>query len=94
MNATAVERITTSEDKPSTRNGQFPPASAGSFLMWGFFALVGIGVLVSVLFGLVQKWLWMRQLDYEGIFWTIFSMSGTLPMANISRQWKPMIVCN
>ena len=24
--------------------------------------------------GLVQKWLWMRQLDYAGIFWTLLSV--------------------
>jgi uncharacterized membrane protein (UPF0182 family) len=41
---------------------------------WGFFALVGIGIVLSVVLGLVQKWLWMRQLDYVGIFWTILSV--------------------
>jgi hypothetical protein len=42
--------------------------------MWGIFALVWIGIAFSVVLGLVQKWLWMRQLDYEGIFWTLLSV--------------------
>jgi hypothetical protein len=28
--------------------------------------------------GFLQKWLWMRQLDYAGIFWTLFSVKVTL----------------
>ena len=42
--------------------------------MWGLIALLGIGVVLSVVLGLVQKWLWMRQLDYVGIFWTLLSV--------------------
>ena len=36
-------------------------------------ALLLIGVLL-VIPDLLQKWLWMRQLNYEGIFWTLFSV--------------------
>ena len=32
-----------------------------------------VGVLV-VIPGLLQKWLWMRQLDYSEIFWTLLSV--------------------
>src|SRR5579875_42900 len=38
--------------------------------------LVAIGIIVFFTFiaGLLQKWLWMRQLHYTGIFWTLFSV--------------------
>jgi hypothetical protein len=31
--------------------------------------------------GFLQKWLWMRQLDYGGIFWTLFSVKVGLTCA-------------
>ena len=40
----------------------------------GLFALVGCVMVLTVLLGLVQKWLWMRELDYAGIFWTLLSV--------------------
>ena len=33
--------------------------------------LIGAMMLIP---GLLQKWLWMRQLNYVGIFWTLFSI--------------------
>ncbi|MGC2607532.1 MAG: hypothetical protein WA419_18450, partial [Silvibacterium sp.] len=30
-------------------------------------------VVLTVIAGLIQKWLWMRQLHYLGIFWTLLS---------------------
>ena len=74
MNATAVEKITPLKTEPSNRERQGLPPSLGFLVKWGLFALVGIGVVLSVVLGLVQKWLWMRQLDYQGIFWTLLSV--------------------
>ena len=34
-----------------------------------------IAVLASIA-GYLEEWLWMRQLDYTGIFWTLLSVSG------------------
>ncbi|MGC2502472.1 MAG: UPF0182 family protein, partial [Silvibacterium sp.] len=31
-------------------------------------------VVLTVIAGLIQKWLWMRQLHYLGIFWTLLSV--------------------
>ena len=74
MNATAVEKITPLKTEPSNRERRVLPPSLGFLVKWGLFALVGIGVVLSVVLGLVQKWLWMRQLDYQGIFWTLLSV--------------------
>ena len=78
MNATAVERVTPPQTEPSNRERRVLPPSIGFLVKWGIFALVGIGVVLSVVLGLVQKWLWMRQLDYEGVFWTLLCQVGTL----------------
>jgi hypothetical protein len=74
MNATAVERIKQPETEPSDDVHRILPPSTVFLVKWDFFALVGIGIVLSVVLGLVQKWLWMRQLDYVGIFWTILSV--------------------
>jgi len=74
MNATAVKRITSPETELSNHVRRGLPPSIGFLLKWGIFALVGIVIVLSVVLGLVQKWLWMRQLDYAGIFWTLLSV--------------------
>ena len=74
MNATAVEKITPQANQPVDPTGRILRPAISILLRWGFFALVAIAVVLSVVLGLVQKWLWMRQLDYAGIFWTLFSV--------------------
>jgi uncharacterized membrane protein (UPF0182 family) len=74
MSATAVEKITPPESEPSDRVRRVLPPSIGFLVRRGLFALIGIVVILSVVLGLVQKWLWMRQLDYAGIFWTLLSV--------------------
>ena len=73
MNATAVEKITPLKTELSVRVRRVLPPSIGFLVRWGLFALIGIGIVLSVVLGFVQKWLWMRQFDYVGIFWTILS---------------------
>jgi uncharacterized membrane protein (UPF0182 family) len=74
MHATAVEKIAPqSKGSLETPRGILPPA-LGFLLRWGFLALIAIVVVLSTVLGLVQKWLWMRQLDYAGIFWTLLSV--------------------
>ena len=67
MNATAVERITPLQSEPTGGARRILPPSIRSLVRWGLIAAVAIGAILSVVPGLVQKWLWMRQLDYEGI---------------------------
>jgi hypothetical protein len=74
MNATAVEKIAPRPDQPRDTERRLLPPAISFLLRWGFFALIAVGVVLSVVLGLVQKWLWMRQLDYVGIFWTLLSV--------------------
>jgi uncharacterized protein len=74
MNATAVEKITPQLNQSRNITGRILPPAISFLLRWGILALFALGILVSVILGLVQKWLWMRQLDYAGIFWTLLSV--------------------
>ena len=40
-------------------------------------AFLLIAVLVGIA-GYLEKWLWMRQLDYTGIFWTLLSVQWAM----------------
>ena len=75
MHATAVQKPTPQPNHQSRNvSGRILSPAVSFLLTWGFFALVVIGIVLSVVLGLVQKWLWMRQLDYLGIFWTLLSI--------------------
>jgi hypothetical protein len=51
-----------------------PPEWLGVALKWAIpvalLVFIGLGAIPAVL----QKWLWMRQMNYIGIFWTLFSV--------------------
>jgi uncharacterized protein len=74
MHATAVEKITPLSKKPLETAPRILPPAISFLLRWGLFALITLGVVLSIILSLAQKWLWMRQLDYEGIFWTLLSV--------------------
>jgi Uncharacterised protein family (UPF0182) len=74
MCATAVEPITPESKRPRSSTRGIPPPSMGHRLRWIVFAAFAAVILVTVILGLVQKWLWMRELDYSGIFWTLLSI--------------------
>jgi uncharacterized membrane protein (UPF0182 family) len=78
MCATAVEPITPKSSKPRDSNGAVLFTSAAHRLRWILFAAFAGVILLTVILGLVQNWLWMRQLGYSGIFWTIFSVKWVL----------------
>jgi hypothetical protein len=42
------------------------------------FAAVLLIVVLIAIAGTLVKWLWMRQLDYAGIFWTLLSVQWTM----------------
>jgi uncharacterized membrane protein (UPF0182 family) len=52
--------------------------SAGHRLRWGLFVVFAVAILITVILGLVQKWLWMRELNYTGIFWTLLSVKWAM----------------
>jgi hypothetical protein len=37
-------------------------------------AAVLLIIVLGIITGYVEKWLWMRQLNYAGIFWTLLSV--------------------
>jgi uncharacterized membrane protein (UPF0182 family) len=78
MCATAVEPITPRSNKPRRSTGTVPPLSIGHRLRWIIFAAFAAVILVTVILGLVQKWLWMRELQYSGIFWTLLSVKWVM----------------
>ena len=91
MNATAVETITSQPDEPLESKRRILPPSISSLLRWGPFAVIVIGIALSLVLSLAQKWLWMRQLDYLGIFWTLLSvkweMFGIALFVSILYLW-------
>jgi uncharacterized membrane protein (UPF0182 family) len=47
--------------------------------LWITFAcFIVFLILLSSSTGFLEKWLWMKQLGYEGIFWKIFSIKWDL----------------
>ena len=34
--------------------------------------------VLGIITGYLEKWLWMRQLDYAGIFWTLLSVQWAM----------------
>ena len=51
-----------------------PPAWLGKTLKWLFPVAALLFIALIAIPGFLQKWLWMRQLDYTAIFWTLFSV--------------------
>src|ERR1039458_5089773 len=78
MHATAVEKIIPQSKGPLETTPRILPPALSFLLRWGLLALIAIVVVLSTVLGLVQKWLWMRQLDYVGIFWTLLSVQWGL----------------
>jgi hypothetical protein len=71
LNETTVKMKTLLETERSNRVLRFLTPSVELPVRWSLLALFGVGVLLSVVLGLVQKWLSVQQLDYAGIFWTL-----------------------
>ena len=48
----------------------------------GFLVIIGLVItfliIVFMASSLIEKWLWMRQLGYQQVFWKILSIQGTL----------------
>ena len=74
MSVTAVEKVAPQANETHDANRRSHPPKKRHLLRWGLFALIGCVVVLTVLLGLIQKLLWMRELDYAGIFWTLLSV--------------------
>src|SRR6204780_3292596 len=58
-----------------------PPAWLGKMLKWLFPVAALLFIALIAIPNFLQKWLWMRQLDYAGIFWTLFAVKVGLVCA-------------
>ena len=52
---------------------QFQLTRRGRLLTFIIGAAILGGLILAIVSGVIQKWLWMKQLDYGGIFWTLLS---------------------
>ncbi len=78
MCAARVEPITPRSKPPRSSTLSVPSPPAGHRLRWMVFAAFAAVILTTVILGLVQKWLWMRELNYSGIFWTLLSIKWVM----------------
>ena len=68
--------------EPSRPLASVNPSANGShdvFRGWRSMGLVAVGaisviVILSLMPNWIQKWLWMRQFGYTGVFWTLLSL--------------------
>jgi uncharacterized membrane protein (UPF0182 family) len=65
------------------RNSE-PPAWLAKILKWVFPIAAVLFIALIAIPGFLQKWLWMRQLDYTGIFWTLVSVKVALTLAGFT----------
>ena len=78
MSTTAIEPIPAQpKGSRATAQAVLPPP-AGHKLRWSLFVVFAGVILLTVILGLVQKWLWMRELSYSGIFWTLLSVKWAM----------------
>ena len=54
------------------RTGMYPPSRG--LLKPIIIVAIPLVIVLLTLAGYVEKWLWMRQLGYAGIFWTLLSV--------------------
>jgi hypothetical protein len=62
-------------DKPSA-TGKHPPFR--HLLLLIIIGAILLSIALATVTGYIQKWLWMRQLDYAGIFWTLLSVQWAM----------------
>ena len=78
MNATAVETATSRSGNRLASSPRLPLPRIAHIVRMGLVGAVAVVFLATLLLGLIQKWLWMRQLSYVGIFWTFLGQVGTV----------------
>ena len=57
------------EQRSVVVNYRFPPWGPLKFIIAAAVVLIALVVFIP---GWMQKWLWMRQLGYAGVFWTMW----------------------
>jgi hypothetical protein len=69
-----VEKITPDANERHDNGRRYEPPKKRHLLRWGLLSAAAFVIVLAVLLGLIQKLLWMRELDYVGIFWTLLSV--------------------
>jgi uncharacterized membrane protein (UPF0182 family) len=72
-------------------SGTPPVSGLQKLLIWVVPAAVLLIGALGAITGFLQKWLWMRQLNYAGIFWTVVSiqwgMTGVVFLGALVFLW-------
>jgi uncharacterized membrane protein (UPF0182 family) len=76
------ELVTPIDHRPPVEG--VPPVWVGGVMKWMFPIAATLFIALIVIPAFLQKWLWMRQLDYAGIFWTLFSVKLGLACAGFA----------
>ena len=72
-----IERLRREVDEHLTIPPKPPRRRRHLFSLFWFVAISAI-IVLTVIAGLIEKWLWMRQLHYLGIFWTLLSVQWAM----------------
>jgi uncharacterized membrane protein (UPF0182 family) len=78
MSATVIAPIRTKPSQAPDADHPILKSSGPHRLRIIFFSVIALLACVTLLLGTVQKWLWMRQLGYSGVFWTLFSVKWVM----------------
>jgi uncharacterized membrane protein (UPF0182 family) len=78
MSATVIAPIRTKPSQAPDADHPILKSSRPHRLRIIFFSVIALLACVTLLLGTVQKWLWMRQLGYSGVFWTLFSVKWVM----------------
>ena len=64
---------------PGKKGSAFGPRPPFRHLLHLLIAAAVLLILfLEIITGYLEKWLWMRQLDYAGIFWTLLSVQWAM----------------
>jgi uncharacterized membrane protein (UPF0182 family) len=74
LNEKLMQRLRRELDAHQAQPVKGPPSRRSKMFARIWFAAIAAIILLTVLAGMIQKWLWMRQLHYAGIFWTLLSV--------------------
>jgi uncharacterized membrane protein (UPF0182 family) len=81
---TIVEQPRPFAGEKSSATGKHPPFR--HLLRLVIAAAVLLVIALGVITGYLEKWLWMRQLDYAGIFWTLLSVRWAMFCLGLVRS--------
>src|SRR5665213_602891 len=78
LNEKFIEKLRRAAMEQRAASPPSPPRRRNQLLSRLWFAIIAVAVLLTVIAGMIQKWLWMRQLHYLGVFWTLLSVQWVM----------------